>query len=310
MASAAKHRVLVIWNPSAGGAQKHSELRDALEHEPGVTVRATGSRDEAIDAVTDAASHGVSRVIAAGGDGTVNAVVTALYQLPAPDRKRIALAVCPLGTGNDLARSLGMPLEPAAALEECLERPEEDLDVIVVDSGKDRRIVANMVTGGNTGKYTSLLSDEMKQRWGPFCYLRGALDVLSELDVYDVQLHCDNDPPVHCSALNLFIANGRTSGGGMVVSPDARLDDGLFDLLVIQDGSAFDLATLTVNYLLTDYRQHDLILYRRCRRLTLQSTPPVPLSTDGDPVDSGSFSISTEARALRAVRGTGSIDND
>jgi diacylglycerol kinase (ATP) len=160
-----------------------------------------------------------------------------------------------------------------------------------------------MVTAGNTGQYTSLLTDEMKRRWGPFCYMRGALDVLSELSVYDIQLHCDGDPPVQCDALNLFVANGRTSGGGMVVSPDARLDDGLLDLLVIRDGSAFDLASLTVDYLLTDYRKNDLILYRRCRRLTIASTPPLPLSADGDPVDSSSFSLETHPHALLTVRG-------
>ena len=85
-----------------------------------VTLLESGSREAAIEQVEKACREGISRVIAAGGDGTVNAVVTALVNWQHDHGSAPMLAVLPLGTGNDLARSLQMPLDPAEAVEICL----------------------------------------------------------------------------------------------------------------------------------------------------------------------------------------------
>jgi diacylglycerol kinase (ATP) len=214
------------------------------------------------------------------------------------------LAVLPLGTGNDLARSLGMPLNPLDAIDVCLRGEPQPMDVLELDCGdRHRRLADNMITAGNTGKYLEILTDELKQRWGALCYLRGAVDLLDDLDVFRVRLEIDGAPAFEVEALNLFFANGRTSGGGMTVCADASLRDGFLRLLVIREGTGLDLASLTLDYLTSDVRENDLVMHRRCRQVRVTCDSEIPLSTDGDAVKSRDFTVTVHPGALQAVVG-------
>ncbi|MBX3443944.1 MAG: hypothetical protein KF774_16165 [Planctomyces sp.] len=294
---------VLIWNPAARAARSSPELRSQLDAHPELEVLETTDRDAARRAVHDAVAGGAERIIAAGGDGSVSAVVAALAEADSEARARVELAVLPLGTGNDLARSLDMPLEPEAALEVCLRGAAAPMDVLELKRAGGRRIVANMLTAGNTGKYTDIVTDDMKARWGPLCYMRGAVDLLQELDVFEIDLSIDGGPPERIAALNLFFANGRTSGGGLEVSPEARLDDGRLDLLAIREGTALDLATLTLDYVFTDFRANELVVCRQCRRIDVRAFPEIPMTADGDALEPGDFSVSVLPAALRVVRG-------
>jgi diacylglycerol kinase (ATP) len=295
---------IVIWNSNAGSTKGADKVRAAFAARRGVELIETASRDEAIKKVETACRDGIPRIIAAGGDGTVNTVVTALVEYQRSQGDASTLAVLPLGSGNDLARSLRMPLDPSEAMDICLSGDARAIDVMELEFGDGEvRIAANMITAGNTGKYIEVLSDELKQRWGALCYLRGAVDILEELEVFRIQLTFDDEQPVDIDALNLFFANGKTSGGGMTVCADACLNDGQFDLLVIRDGTGLDLATLTVDYLMTDVRDSDLVLHRRCRRVSISCPSDIPISTDGDPAKSGRFSVAIRPGAIQAVVG-------
>ncbi len=295
---------VVIWNPGAGSAVAASDLRNLLERSSSVQVVETPSREDAIRRIQRACQDGVGRVIAAGGDGTVNAAVTALANWQKVHGRAPELAVLPLGTGNDLARSLGMPLDPATAIEVCLRGPVRPMDVMeLTPEDGQTRVAGNMITAGNTGKYLDVLTEDLKQKWGALCYLRGAVDVLEDLEAFQLTLEADDDPPVKVEALNLFVANGRTSGGGMTVCSDAELDDGRVALLVIREGSGLDLAALTLDYLTSDVRDNDLVLHRRCRTIRVSCPTTLPLSADGDAIKSSQFTVTVRPGAIRAVRG-------
>ncbi len=199
-----------------------------------------------------------------------------------------------------------MPLDPNEAWDLCINDPAIPLDLLEIEMPGVQptvRIAANMVTAGNTGKYLTILTEEMKKRWGPFCYLRGAVDLLEDLEPFPLLIAIDDRPAIPIDALNVFFANGKTSGGGMMVSPDASINDGLLDLLVIRDGTAFDLATLTVDYLTADLRRNDLVVHERCRRVEVTCTKLIPLSTDGDAAASARFTVTVKPGALHAVQG-------
>ena len=297
-------KAIVIWNCSAGSTNKADDVRQALSAHGGVQLMETSSREEAVRFVENACREGIPRVVAAGGDGTVNAVVTALVDWQRRHGESPALAVLPLGTGNDLARSLRMPFPPSEAIQLCLTGEARPIDVLELDCGDGPvHIAANMVTAGNTGKYIKVITDQLKQQWGALCYLRGAVDILEELEVFRVQLSIDDERPIEVEALNLFFANGKTSGGGMTVCADASLDDGQLDLLVIRDGTGLDLATLTVDYLVSDVRESDLVFHRKCRRVAVSCESKIPLSADGDPANAPRFVVEIRPAAIRAVVG-------
>ncbi len=297
----------VLWNSHSGSAEANAAVRERLLESPAVTLIETSSRDDAMRQARLAAERGASRVVAAGGDGTANAVVAGILQADAG----AALAVLPLGTGNDLARSLGMPLDPLEAADVCLTGAIHRIDVVHAEGRREDNAFpivsyANMATGGNTGKYLEILTDEMKRFWGPMCYLRGVIDVVKELDVYDIELQADDGSPQRHRALNVFIANGRTSGGGMSVAPQSQLDDGVLDYMIVLDSSPLELASLTADYLFFDrFLESDLIVHGRARRLSIVSDPPLPFTADGDSLPETPVEFEVLPGRLPVVTGPG-----
>lgn len=295
------NHILVVWNCGAGGAERCAAVRSQIEATPAAELFEFTDPDSAAGRIDRALAEGCRRMVAAGGDGTVSTVASLLAERGASD---VEFAVLPLGTGNDLARSLGMPLDQELAWEACVAGRAAPLDLLQVEIGGRSTYAANMVTAGNTGKYAAAITSDMKQRWGPFCYLRGTIDVLQELDVYEVLVQLDGEQQSRrYSALNVFVANGRTSGGGLTVAPESELDDGLLDVVLIQDGDAFDLAGLTADYLLSDFRNNDLVVHHRCREIRIAAQPAMPISIDGDPQEPGTVTVRVLPGALNAVRG-------
>jgi diacylglycerol kinase (ATP) len=145
----------VIMNPAAGSAASSGPLHDRLAAIPDLTVRQTCAMGQARAVAREAIREGYELVVAAGGDGTVNEVVQGL----SADLDRATLGVLPLGTGNDLARSLGMPFNPIEALEiltnNARERERErKIDLIRVDTVHDPVYCVNIAAGGFSGQWT------------------------------------------------------------------------------------------------------------------------------------------------------------
>lgn len=288
---------LVIWNPSASGCKKTGSLRDELIGKDGVRLVESNSPASAKSAIRDGVACGCRRVVAAGGDGTVNVVLEALASL---DNPNVSLAVLPLGTGNDLARTLGMPLEPEQAVEAVLGGEASRLDLVHMECETGRHVIANMCTGGNTGRYLEALTSETKEKWGPYSYLRGVVDMIGNLETFEARLKLD-DELQDLSILNLFIANGRTSGGGLSVAPSSRIDDGLVDVVAILDGSPTDMMALARDYVFHDFLEHPLVLHRQVRHVSVEARQPMPVTIDGDVVTEGPFEVRVEARRIPIV---------
>jgi len=296
-----KPHTLVIWNPKSRTGEQKKLLRREIAATEGVRVLEAASAADASNAIKSWASRGLKRVIAAGGDGTVSAVATDIVR---SGFHHLAFGVLPLGTGNDLARSLRMPLIPEEAWPVCLSGAIHQIDLMRVSSGDEEHFAINMVTGGNTGRYTAVITDEEKQQWGPFCYLRGVVDVLSNLKVFSLEYRIDDGPWHSESILNLFIANGKTSGGGLSVAPDASLTDGHFDVVLIRDGTAVDLASLAVNYAFAGFTQHAMVRHARARSFELRSSHPFEISIDGDAIEGRSeWRVECLSNQLLAVFG-------
>jgi diacylglycerol kinase (ATP) len=270
--------MLIIWNDRAGKAETCADLRDALAARPGVVVRNTTSREEAMQAAAEAARTHGGLVVAAGGDGTINAVVSGLMANPG----NVQLGLLPLGTGNDLCRTLDIPLDPCEAAGLLTDPTLRRLDIVQSRTEGEENHFINLATGGNSALVMDHLTDDMKQRWGPFVYLRGAVDVLSSLVTFQTRLTFDDGHEETVPALNVVVANGRTSGGGLQAAPHANPEDGLLDVIVVLDGSPIDLAVLAAKFVISDYVQSDLVMFRRARQVSVASKPALRFSADGD----------------------------
>ncbi len=190
-----------------------------------VVVTATPEElDEALDRL------GGRTLVVAGGDGSLHLVVSRLHQRGLLSDTRLGLV--PLGTGNDLARALDLPLDPADAARLVLEAASRPLDLLVDDDGG---IAVNAVHVG-VGADAAERAGRLKPRLGPAAYPIGA--VAAGLRTTGWRLRVEVDGRVvadnHRRTLMVGIGNGRGIGGGTLLLPHAEPDDGLLDVVVSQ----------------------------------------------------------------------------
>lgn len=289
--------MLVMWNPSNGNDEAVQTLRSRLAERGDVELHETTSGAEATDLVRRAVQRGVDLVVAAGGDGTVHAVVEGL----APDPRETRLAILPLGTGNDFCRTLAIPLDPLDAADLLDQGVVRGVDMLQAESDAWSTWFLNMATGGSSGQVADATTGEIKQRWGPLAYVRGAAEKVTDLVAYDIQLQCDDAPWQTFRAINVLVGNGRTAAGGFDVSPRANPADGMLEAILLLEGTLVELAGTITQLLVDDYLDSDQVIYRRARRVELRFDPPLRFSIDGDlydAVSSVTFRIKPQALSL------------
>jgi diacylglycerol kinase (ATP) len=288
-------KICVLFNPKAGSAALVSALRDTLA---GAHFIETKDADELARAAAAAARGGCGLLVIAGGDGTIHAVVNAL----GPDFPATPLAVIPLGTGNDLCRTLGVPLDPTAAAGLLAAGERRGIDVLRVE-GAPGRFVVNAATGGFSGRVAADITHDLKGFWGPLAYLRGALGTLADPPRYRLTLRFDGSPPQIIDALNVVVANGRTAGGGLTIAPRADPEDGLLDVVIVRSGDRLDLSIVAAKLMEGDYLDEEHVVYRRAKRVDIESDPPLPMSLDGELAEGPRFAFEVVPRAVRFVVG-------
>ena len=160
------------------------------------------------------------RILVGGGDGTINRLLPDLLEASLP------LGILPLGTANDLARNLGLPEEPQAALTTALCG-----SVVRIDLGSvNGKLFANVASIGLGPKVTETLSAELKQHLGVLGYPRALLKAYRECRPFHCRISVDGGPERRLRALHVAIGNGRFYGGGAMVSDEALIDDQRLDL--------------------------------------------------------------------------------
>lgn len=272
----------ILANPHAGSAEEGRSARERAEA-LGLRWIWCDGPDEASRLARDAATQGVERVIAAGGDGSVHLVVQALMEVD----ERPELGVLPLGTGNDLARSLGMPLDPVASVA-LLARAGRvrsvDVGRVRLDGpgGTVERWMINASAAGFAGEVDEVMDEASKKRWGSLAYIGAAVEVLADLPVHSARIEIDGVLVDHVETVGVMIANARTVGGGVEVAPTADLEDGLLDVTVIESGSRMELAPVGAAL-----RQGRVLSQRKVRHhvggsISLIVEPPIAINVDGE----------------------------
>jgi diacylglycerol kinase (ATP) len=225
-------RALLLANPrSRSGGDP--EAIAALLRDAGLDPLrpAAESRDTA--GLIRAHAAAVDRVVLAGGDGTMNAAAPALLETGLP------FAIIPLGTGNDLARTLGIPDEPEAAARVAAKGRVRAIDVGLANDVP----FFNVASIGFGVDLTHALTRDAKRRWGKLGYAVAGLRVLARFRPFSAAIRC-GDQVVRSRTIHVAVGNGRHYGGGMTVSERSRIDDGTFDVFSLEVGSVWGLLRL------------------------------------------------------------------
>lgn len=292
---------LVICNRGSGNAQAAEDLESLLDPKS-THIEFLDQETDLNRLVKNAVNSGCERVIAAGGDGTVNSVINALMHLPQTERPR--MAILPLGTANDFSATLSVPDDIQAA---CSLISQSDnylpMDMVEVRGENYVRYFANIAAGGNGVRVSEEMTSELKERWGAFCYLRGAMNVLGDLESFSFTAKCDDEQFSDLRAWAVLVANGKTTAGRINVAPHARPNDGLLDVVIIQDGTVVDIMEIVSGAIFGNYLECEQVIFRQCKSLLLRSTSGMRFTMDGEVIDEEPVYFSVVPAAIEMLVG-------
>ncbi|HEV3147127.1 MAG TPA: diacylglycerol kinase family protein [Chthoniobacterales bacterium] len=288
----------IIVNPIAGSIKDLEVLLKKLRRLRPGELHLTHKSGDAETFARKAIRAGCDYVIAAGGDGTLNEVVNGIAS---PRRAReICVGVVPLGTGNDFARSLGLP----ATLEENIDilrsRQTAPVDLVRVRSDRTRYFV-NVSTGGFSGLVNEKLTPKIKRAWGPLAYVRSAAAALPDLHAYRTTIVLDGMERLSIDLYNVIIANGRFVAAGLPIAPNADPSDGLLDLVLIPKLPKPEMALLATEMVLGKHLSSNALIFRRAKKISVRSRPGMWFNVDGEAVGNEPAVFQVVRRALNFV---------
>ncbi|MQM27854.1 diacylglycerol/lipid kinase family protein [Glycomyces albidus] len=306
----ADDRIAIVWNPAKTA---RDDLRKALPPtDAALSWHETSPDDPGRSAADAALDAGAEAVVAVGGDGTVRAVAERLAERGA----RAELGIVPQGTGNLLARNLGIPLNnPANALERAFHGESRPIDLGWVEAEIDgepvRCAFAVMAGFGIDAHMIAETDEDLKSRVGWLAYVESLGRAVNATQVVDIGLAVDGGEAVRTAGHTLLVGNCGTLQGGIRLLPDADPADGELDLLLLSaDGIGQWLDTLRsfvwdngVRRLLTGRDRAasaDTAEHARARRVEVELSQPLVLEIDGD--DLGETSAFTAEVRPGAVR--------
>lgn len=256
-------------------------------------VRVTWERGDAARFVAEAARDGVPRVIAGGGDGSVNEAANGLMALAAPARP--TLGILPLGTANDFATACRVPVDAEAALRLAVTGEPRPVDLGRCNDA----FFANIASGGFGAAVTAETPVELKNFLGGGAYTLMGLVKAVHFAPYACSIHTPAGA-VDGSMVVGAICNGRQAGGGQPLAPDAFLDDGLLDIVSLRRFPA-SAAMQVVAEILANRSDGEYVERLRAPWIEVTAPAPIPVNLDGEPMTGTSFRFACEPGCVRMV---------
>jgi diacylglycerol kinase (ATP) len=287
----------IIFNPRAGSVTNREKVLSQLAQLNPVALRITRKAGDAEKWARNAVGTKGDYIVVAGGDGTLNGVVNGL----ATDAKSVRIGIVPLGTGNDFARTLGLPFSIEQNIDILRSAKTKRIDLVRVKSKKRARYFVNVSAGGFSGMVDEKMTPKIKRTWGPLAYIRGAAAALPKLHAYHTQILLDDDERLSADLYNVVIANGRFVAGGLPIAPAADPSDGFLEVVLIPKLCAPEIAVLAAEIVLGKHLSSKATVFRRAKKISVRSRPGMCFNVDGEFVGNAPAVFQILPRALNFV---------
>ena len=293
---------MFIINPVAGGGRGRDAQATITEflgpHAVGDVEFATTERPgHAVDLARDGAASGFDPIVAVGGDGTVHEVANGLLAFRGAIPR---LAVIPIGTGNDFARSVGIPTEVRAAVEVAADGSGRTRIVDAARCG-DRYFVVLAGTGFAARVARAVNESPSWSKIGalPFVY-HTLREVVTNRNL-ELAITLDGTTTIRQPSFMVYVSNCRFSGGGMQLSPEARPDDGLLDVCLVGDASRRDVVTMLPKVFSGGHVGHPKVSLHRAVTVRVEGPSHVEVQADGEVIGALPMEVAVVPRALRVL---------
>jgi YegS/Rv2252/BmrU family lipid kinase len=288
----------VIVNPTAGRGQAGKQIGRVREL---LGARAedwswyfTEARGDAERMARDSALAGAPVVIAVGGDGTLHEVANGILGTHS------TLGLIPFGTGNDLARALGLYNNLEAACRAITEGDTIHVDVGVLEgAGTDGPRHFLVLSGtGFDARTAQTVNEGIRWISGAAAYVIGAVATLAKFEPFNLTIATDGGQTLQRKAMFVSIANAPTTGGGMLIAPGAEVDDGMLDICLAGEVSKPTLLYQLTQVFKGDHVKHPAVTMLRASSVEIDADPPQPLLIDGEVIGTTPARISLLPNAL------------
>ncbi len=297
-------KLLIIFNPNAGSgrSQKYLPLIEAYLEQKQIcfellTTTYSGHAKKIV-ATTDLTQY--SGVLAAGGDGTLFELVNGLMQHKA--NRRIPLGVIPVGTGNAFARELGLlPTDWREGLDIVLQQQIQMIDLGLANTNQESLYFINIIGMGfvvNAGQTTTKI-----KKLGKSAYTLATLWETAKLKKHNVKLTMIDaeGKSIELTEDLVFVevANSRYTGTSFLIAPEAKIDDGLLDVIVLKKISRPKILSLFPTIYSGKHINYKEVMTHKVKSITIETKQPMPLMPDGEFIGSTPVRIECLSSAIK-----------
>ena len=226
-------QTLVLANPNSGTAK--SEDISELCKKMAFALKVSEHQGHIAEIIQNTDPLKIKNIIVCGGDGTVSEAAKAIMKT-----SDLRLGIVPCGTGNDLCRTLGIPLDIQQAFNGFKDAKLQQIDVGIMKSASNETLFFNVASSGFSGDIDKHLESEDKKLWGTLVYYKSGLKALSNLEPFKVAVTVNEKVISQCMALNCVVGNGKFAAGGIPIAPEALIDDGRLDLMLYKGDGIWD----------------------------------------------------------------------
>ncbi len=271
-------RARLIYNPSSGREEMRKRLPDILQKldRGGIEVScyATTGEGDATMAAAEATERGFDMIIAAGGDGTLYEVINGM----ANKDKRPPLGILPVGTTNDFARALGIPKNWEYACDLILQQYTKAIDV----GQANNRYFINIAGGGSLTELTYDVPSKLKTMVGQLAYYMKGMEKMTRLRPTELKFEVDGVGEFHDEFMLFLICNSNSVGGFERLAPESKLDDGLFDVLLVSKCNLAEFIRLVTMALRGEHLNDPHVIHFRTNKMKVTSPDYVQINLDGE----------------------------
>ena len=289
--------VLLLHRKSANRPEVKTAVKAVRAQGIDLQVRIPWNKKDKLKLVRELMKRGHRRLIAGGGDGTLNAAAEAIMRYRKPDQC-VEMGIMPLGTANDLAHGLGLPCND---LETCLQIAATGAARPMDVGQMNGRHFINVASGGFGAKVTATTPQDIKRHLGGAAYTLNGLIKIWDMQPHSGRLILPGKEPIEGSMVLMAVGNCRLAGGGFEVAPAADPADGKLDLMVVTD-RIFSEPTQTLAELRDPLNPANTrAVYLQAPAFRIESDTEVHINLDGEPVISKTLDFSIIPQGLNVV---------
>ena len=275
-------RIKVIINPMANNGRSRQLIPKIVQWSTNLgeySSEITQAREDAKILAKQAALDGYDLVVAAGGDGTVHEVVNGLYEAGQPDTK---LGIIPLGSGNDLAFALGIPLDTETAVSHLTTGTPRAIDLARIEDENGRFCVVDNNIGIGFDAMVVVRTEAITRIQGFLKYLTAVFQCIAfYYNTPYLEIDFDGEQ-VAQESLFLAFGVGFRGGGGFLLTPDARLDDDLIDTCLVNPVSRPTMLYMLNQAIKGTHITSRHVTMRQSKQIIVKSKTPMPIHVDGE----------------------------